>query len=227
MKTVHLTQHENYFVLELINGDNDNTLNLNVLDEWFQAIDQVQAHIGNTALLIHSQHPKTFSTGIDLPWLMAQTPATQMQFVQQLENLLLRIATLDLPTVAAINGNCYAGGALIASACDYRYMRADKGRFCFPEVTIEKAFTPVMLNIVKLLPNARAQYTLSISADAWGGDVCEQQGIIDQALPMETLYSTALSKTQQLANKHRPTLVAHKQHFRQTVFNLAKQRGLI
>ena len=84
-----------------------------------------------------------------------------------------------------------------------------------------------MLNIVELLPNARAQYTLSISTDAWGGDVCEQQGIIDQALPMETLYSTALSKTQQLANKHRPTLVAHKQYFRQTVFRLAKQRGLI
>ncbi|NIQ10218.1 MAG: enoyl-CoA hydratase/isomerase family protein, partial [Gammaproteobacteria bacterium] len=72
---------------------------------------------------------------------------TILQFIEELENLLLRLAILDLPTVVAINGNCYAGGALIASACDFRYMRADRGRFCFPEVKIEKAFTPVMIEV--------------------------------------------------------------------------------
>ena len=49
--------------------------------------------------------------------------------------------------------HAYAGGALIASACDFRTMRADRGRFCFPEVDIKIPFTPIMTEIVRLLPN--------------------------------------------------------------------------
>lgn len=227
MTTLTLERSDNLYILELINGDNDNALNLDVLEEWFAALSEVENHSGNTALLIHSKHEKTFSTGIDLKWLMTQPQTTIAEFVTKLENLLLRIATLNCPTVAVINGNCYAGGALIASACDFRYMRKDKGRFCFPEVKIEMAFTPVMLEIVKLLPSQNALYELSITADAWGGDQCQHTGIVHQALPLEQLYPTALTKAQQLSNKHRPTITTHKQALREKVTALAKQRGLI
>jgi ribosomal protein L35AE/L33A len=55
-------------------------------------------------------------------------------FTLQLENMLLRLALLNLPVIAEIGGNAYAGGAILASACDFRFMRSDRGRFCFPEV---------------------------------------------------------------------------------------------
>ena len=222
-----LRHDDGVFLLELLQGDTDNMLNLEVLSQWHAALDEVQQQRGNTAVLVHCSHPKTFSTGIDLPWLFGQHQDIIVEFVTQLENLLLRMAVLDAPTVVAINGNCYAGGALIASACDYRYMRLDRGRFCFPEVKIEKAFTPVMMEIAQLLPNARAVYELSITAEAWGGEQCYQRGVVDQALPLEQLFDAALNKARQLATLHRPTLSNHKRALRTAVVELAQARGLL
>ncbi len=225
-RPLSLELEDGVFVLELVNADADNVLNLDVLGEWHSALDQVQAHVGNGALLIHCNHPKTFSTGIDLAWLFQQQQETILQFIEELENLLLRLAILDLPTVVAINGNCYAGGALIASACDFRYMRADRGRFCFPEVKIEKAFTPVMIEVAQLLPDARAVYELSVTAEAWGGEQCYQRGIVDQAVAADALFEVAMEKARGLAALHRPTYVNHKRALRKTVMELAASRGL-
>ena len=222
-----LQNDDGVFLLELLNRDTDNMLNLDVLAQWHGALDEVQHHSGNGALLIHCRHPKTFSTGIDLPWLLSQNQDVIVEFVTQLENLLLRLAILDVPTVVAINGNCYAGGALIVSACDFRFMRVDRGRFCFPEVKIEKAFTPVMMEVAQLLPDARAVYELAITAEAWGGEQCQQRGVVDLALPVEQLFDDALNKARQLATLHRPTFANHKWALRTAVVELAKARGLL
>ena len=42
--------------------------------------------------------------------------------------------------------NAYGGGALIASACDFRTMRADRGRICFPEIDLKLGLSPAMVS---------------------------------------------------------------------------------
>lgn len=227
METLRLNRDGQLYILELTNGDADNVLNLDVLNDWGKALNEVQAGSEDMALLIHCRHKKTFSTGIDLAWLMKQDQHIAQQFVYELENLLLRIATLNLPTVVAINGNCYAGGALIASACDFRFMREDKGRFCFPEVKIKKAFTPVMMDIVKLLPSLQAAYELALTADAWGGALCAERGVIDQAVAQEELFAVAYDQAKALSVKHRATYTTIKRGMRDRVAALAKERALI
>lgn len=227
MSVLNISREGDISIIEMNNGAQDNTFNLQILDEWFKALDAAQSIPGDTALLIRSNDPKTFCTGIDLAWLMAQSPATVQEFVTQLENLFLRVATLDMPTVAEINGNCYAGGAILATACDFRYMRSDRGRFCYSEVKIKKPFTPAMLEVVRLLPNERAMYELSVTADAWGGEQCMQRGIVDAALPLEELHPCALEKAMQLATKHRPTFTTIKRGIRDRVAEYASDRGLI
>lgn len=226
-QALRLQHDDGVFLLELLQGETDNKFNLDVLMQWHSAVQTVQEFSGNTALLIHCPHPKTFSTGIDLEWLFQQPADVIQKFILELENLLLRIAILDVPVVTAINGNCYAGGALIASASDFRYMREDKGRFCFPEVKIAKAFTPVMIDIAQCLPNSRAVYELSLTADAWGGEQCAERGIIDAAVSAQQLFDTALAKTQSLSTLHRPTYSNHKRSLRKAVMGLAIRRGVI
>ena len=62
-------------------------------------------------------------------------------FVAQLENLMLRVGLLDMPTILALNGNGDTGGAIFTTAVNFKFMGSDCGRFCYPEVNINIPFT--------------------------------------------------------------------------------------
>jgi enoyl-CoA hydratase/carnithine racemase len=70
--------------------------------------------------------------------------------------LLVKMLALAMPTVAAVTGHAFGGGAILAMAHDWRVMRADRGYFCFPEVDIRLRFTPGMAALIqaKLTPAA-------------------------------------------------------------------------
>lgn len=63
-------------------------------------------------------------TGLDLPKAMT----THLFFPRVLNALLARFITFPIPTIAAINGHCFAGGLTLALAHDFRIMKEAKGR---------------------------------------------------------------------------------------------------
>lgn len=227
MSAISLTREGNVHVITLVNGDKDNTFNLDVLAEWNRALDQVAAGSEDASLLIRCEHPKTFCNGIDLPWLMAQKPEVFTTFIRELENFLLRIATLNLPVVAAINGNAYAGGALLANGCDFRLMRSDRGRMCYSEINIKMSFTPVMFEITRLQHDPHAAWEMAMTGRAFGGEECAQRKVVDRALPLEQLDAEAMKLATELATKHRATYTQLKRGLRPAIVALARERGVI
>jgi enoyl-CoA hydratase/carnithine racemase len=227
MAFMKLEKKGSVYILTLTHGEKDNTFTPDVLAEYHQHLDRIESHGENAALLITSDHPKTFCNGIDLPWLLTQSPEGFQAFVTQLENLLLRVAVLNLPVIAAINGNCYAGGAILASACDFRFMREDRGRFCFSEVNIKIPFTPVMVDVISLLPDAQALRDLALTGKAVGGMEAYKMKVADRIYGETALFSEALSFAEAMAEKHRATYSAIKRSLRPKLVETARARGLI
>ena len=60
-----------------------------------------------------------------------------------------RLLEFPVPVVAAINGHAFGNGAILTCACDFRFMRKDKGFFCFPEVDVSIPFLPGMIGFVR------------------------------------------------------------------------------
>ena len=56
---------------------------------------------------------------------------------------------MPVPVIAAINGHAFGNGAMLACTCDFRFMKKDKGFFCFPEVDISIPFLPGMIAFVR------------------------------------------------------------------------------
>jgi len=226
MSTMNLTVKDNVHVLSLINNEHENRFNQDVLEEYLAALDKVEAYQGNTALMITCEHEKTFSTGIDLEWLMAQSAEGQALFVKTLETVLYRLALLSAPSLIAINGNAYAGGAILSCASDFRVMRSDRGRFCFPEVNIKIPFTPLMSDIVDLLPNKHALKHMMLTGRPYTGIECEQFNIVDSIHAEDELQTQAFEFCRALAEKDRATYTTIRNTIRPNISRHGKALGL-
>ena len=96
---------------------------LDVVKEYNSVIDEIESSEDNRSLIITSDHPKTWSTGIDLEWLSGLAAAEMLAFTLELKKMILRMTLLNLPTIACVTGNCYAAAAIMASGLDFRLMR--------------------------------------------------------------------------------------------------------
>lgn len=207
MTTMNLQLTDGVHILTLTNAENggDNRLTTEVVEEYLAALDIVEQYQGNTALLLTCSHEKTFCTGINLDWLLPLNDADRREFTTAFETLLCRLALLSAPTVACINGNAYAGGAIVASATDFRLMRSDRGRFCYPEVDIKIPFTQVSSDIGQLLPNQQAVKNMMLTGVAYTGLECAELQIVDTIYPQDQLQQEAFSLAKTLASKDRQT----------------------
>jgi len=105
-------------------------------------------------VVIASNDPKNWSQGIDLEWILGCVPDASRHdeirdFMLGLDKMFARVLTFPLPVVAAMGGHTFGDGAILACCCDFRFMRADRGFFCFPEVDLNIPFLPGMTAIVK------------------------------------------------------------------------------
>ncbi|MBL4608949.1 MAG: enoyl-CoA hydratase/isomerase family protein [Pseudomonadales bacterium] len=220
MSNLTLEQVGQVYVLGLNDLNTDNTYTNDVLNEYFAYLDEVEASRGNASLVITSSHPKTWCNGINLNWFMGQTADEQIKLIKNMERLYLRLATLNLPTVGCITGNVYAGGAIMACALDFRYMRSDRGRFCFSEVDVKLPFSPIMTEIIKLLPNRQALSELALTGVRWGAEECLPKQVVDGIFPESTLYEKCMEKAEFLATKDRSTYTTIKHRLRPEVVAL-------
>ena len=214
MSTMQLSREGAVWLLTLHNGEN--RLNDEVLAEYHTALDTIENSEGNAALVITSSDPKFWSNGIDLNYIMAKGGMDYLtqEFATNLDAFLLRLARFPIPVIACLTGHCYAGGALIAAACDFRTMRADRGRFCFPEVDIKIPFTPIMTEIVRCLPNSNTAWQMATTGLALGGEDAVKAGVVDKALSEAELLPTTLAWASELAKKDRTTYGLIKRRWR-------------
>ena len=134
-------------IITMTNGENRH--NPSFVEDMSAAFDAIEGDKEITSVVITSNDPKNWSQGIDLPWLsdrMAKNEAGQIkEFIYGMNGIFKRILTYPMPVIAAINGHAVANGAILSCACDFRFMRADKGFFFFPEIDINIPFLPGMI----------------------------------------------------------------------------------
>lgn len=204
---MELTKEGAVYVLTLTNGANGNTMNADVIYEYFTVFDELEATTENCALVVTSSDPKFWCNGIDIKWLLTRPPEYYPEFAALAERLLIRCALLNMPTVACLTGHTYGGGAIFAVTFDFRFMREDRGFFCFPEIDINIPFTPLMYEILKLLPDHYALNELLLTGKRVGGVEARAMKIVSAAYPQEILFDKAMELAAMLAKKDRKTYV--------------------
>lgn len=97
-----------------------------------ETLDRIEARKGAGVIVTLGTGSKTFSAGFDLgSW--AKSPIVPLECVIRNQELMLRLITCGIPSMACLNGSAIANGFLIAMCHDFRIMKAGKGVCCLPE----------------------------------------------------------------------------------------------
>lgn len=202
-----LSNDGNVWILHL--GDDENRFNPDWMTAVADALDEVVAKPEPRALVTHASG-KIWSNGLDLDWL-GQNQDQVQPFVDQVHDLFARFLAAPVPTVAAIQGHCFAAGAMLALAHDWRVMRADRGYFCLPEADINIPFTPGMSALIQSRLTPAVATTAMIGAKRFGGEEAAARGIVDAAVAEDEVLSAAVELAGAQAAKLGGTLATIKE----------------
>lgn len=206
---IEVTRNEDVFVLTMV--AEENRFNPTMLDAFDTALSEVEASEGPAAVVLTGQD-KFFSNGLDLDWMMANAEqGGPARVANGLQALYKRLITFPVATVAAVNGHAFAGGGMLALACDQIVMRTDRGFFCLPEVDINIPFTNGMAQLVQAKLTASAAYEVMLTGRRFSAEEALAAGFINEAVPDEQVLAAAIARAQALSSKDRKTVATIKQ----------------
>lgn len=189
-------------------GAEENRFNPDMLAAFDSALSEVEAAEGTAAVI--TGEGKFFSNGLDLEWLGAN-PDRAGEVVNGLQALYARLLAFPTAVIAAINGHAFAGGGMLALACDQRIMREDRGFFCLPEVDINIPFSEGMAAMVQARLTPQVAHEVMVTGRRYGGEEATRAGIVDLAVPEASVLPEAIGRAEGLSSKNRATVGAIKQ----------------
>ncbi|MEV6757689.1 enoyl-CoA hydratase-related protein [Streptomyces sp. NPDC051214] len=197
-----LNRQDDVFILDL--GDGENRFHPDWLASVNAALDEVEKADGPRAL-VTAATGKFFSNGLDLDWLLAHADQRQ-DYVTSVQDLLARVLSLPVVTVAALQGHTFAAGAMLSLAHDFRVMRADRGFWCLPEADINIPFTPGMSALIQARLTPQTAHEAMTTARRYGGHDALAAALVDRAVEEDAVRRTAVEMAHALVGKAGPTL---------------------
>lgn len=203
---MNLERDGEVFVLDI--GSDENRFHPDWIAAFNDALDAVEGTDGPRAL-VASATGKFWSNGLDLDWVSAN-PEQGAAYMVSVHSLFARLLGLAVPTVASIQGHCFAAGAMISLAHDFRVMRADRGFWCLPEVDLGLPFTAGMSALVQARLSKKTAHEAMTTGRRYGGTDALAATIVDAVAAENEVLSSAIERAGTLATKAGPALGAIK-----------------
>jgi enoyl-CoA hydratase/carnithine racemase len=225
MPNIEWEKRETVGVITMNAGENRQ--NPDYVQATLTAFDEIEKDHEVSSVIISSSDRKNWSLGIDVQ-CMAQAMANKeyqaiKEFMYGMNHVYRRILLYPMPVIAAINGHAFGGGTILACACDFRFMKSDRGFFCFPEIDINIPFLPGMLSIVrKAIPYDKLEELVLTGKRAVAAELEAHHIIVKTCENEEALIQEAMTFAKTF-NKKRPIFAEMKKRLHGRIIEIMEK----
>lgn len=227
MSLMSLRNEGKVAIISMDNGKNAN--NLEFAQQLLDLLKQVEEEKTNKALILASSDEKNWSQGIDVMWLMSSIQGGKKDDVKAFLSTMDEVYTLmmqyPMPIIAAMNGHTFGNGIVIAAACDFRFMRSDKGYICFPEVDMNIPFVPGLIDVIlKAIPKYKFNDMILTGRKLGAAEMAEASFIDRTFDSVESLNGGALEFAKTFS-KSRAIFAEHKRRLHKPVLDALAEKN--
>ncbi|MDP2635056.1 MULTISPECIES: enoyl-CoA hydratase/isomerase family protein [unclassified Pseudoalteromonas] len=227
MSLMTLTTQGSVAVITLTEGENRQ--NPQFAKQLKHTLAEVVANDDHKALVITSSDEKSWSLGIDTDWLMPAMKANKADeirgFMYDMDDIFKTLLLFPMPVIAAINGHAFGNGAILACACDFRFMRSDRGFFCFPEVDLSIPFLPGMIAFVKkALPYYRFN-EMKLTGRRVAGEELARDHVVEKAAKDNDTLLADVMEFATTFDKKRAIFAEHKKRLHKEIIQIIDEEN--
>jgi enoyl-CoA hydratase/carnithine racemase len=170
-----------------------NALSSELVDQLEHALTALDEDDAVGAVVITGAGERAFSAGGDMAEQIAALSEEARPLPRVGASSVVRAA--KKPTIAAIRGYCFGGGALLAIECDIR-IGGDDARFKFHGASYGRA--PGGAVLPRIVGESRAKELL-FTGDEIGADEALRIGLLNQMVAPSAVVETALAMAERIA----------------------------
>ncbi len=175
-----------------------NALNSALIGEIGQVIESLPKNV--RALILTGSGEKAFAAGADIAEMANYMPAQALAFSEAGHRVFSRLESLEIPTIAAVNGFALGGGLELVLACDLVYV-SEKAKLGFPEVSL--AVIPGFggtQRLTRLVGKSRAK-ELIFTASTIDAQTAKAYGMVLDVLPADKLLGHCKEVASKIATR--------------------------
>ncbi len=188
-----------------------NAMNLQLWIEMQDVLEMVkQDH--DVKVLILTGVGRAFSTGADLKDSKDRSIEDYRTYLESLQEATRKIIRFEKPIIAAINGYALGSGYELALACDIR-IAANEALIGSPEAKVTSSVTGGAFRLVQDLVGPGKAKELLFTAENITGVEAERIGLVNKAVPLETLMDEAFNMAQKIVGNSSFSLKVIKKGF--------------
>ena len=182
-----------------------NSLNFTAYAELYGAFCELEADETVNAIILTGAGQKAFVAGLDVVEVAGKSVPGYFAFARNVRMAMDKISTICKPTIAAVFGFTLGGGCELALACDLRIAASD-AVMGLPEVNLGiMPGSGGTQRLARLVGVGKAKELL-FTGDTISGDEAYRIGLVNKAVPKESLMDEAMAMAKKLAAKPKVAL---------------------
>ena len=169
-----------------------NPLNRKMYEELGQVAEELDADPEVKVVIITGAGEKAFTAGLDVKEVEGKTVTEMKDFQAFSRDASSRVAGIEKPVIAAINGLCLGGALELALCCDMR-IASEGTRFGQPEITL--GIVPGgggTQRLPRLIGAARAK-ELFFTGNMFDAQTALEMGLVSKVVPPDKLMEEAMA----------------------------------